>query len=82
MIHEVLCNVVLNEGSESNHIKFDDFLKLYLNHRPVDSISMDLVKSAFETFAIEDMEGKAVINMDYLLNILQEKGKSYRYYVH
>jgi Ca2+-binding EF-hand superfamily protein len=55
---------------QATNVDLDDFIKLYLNHRPVDQISMEEVENAFNILA-ED----GILNPGELMHSLENFGE-------
>jgi len=72
-MHEVKQNRMADTGNLVNEIDFEDFVRLYINHRPAFGVSADKLKKAFDTFSEEVKENSAVTR-DILIKTLQEKG--------
>ena len=51
MIGEVKYARFLEDGTTQEEIGFDDFLKLYVNHRPVYGVGKQQIQEAFEVLA-------------------------------
>lgn len=47
MIDEVRFSVLAEKGQPTTHVKLDDFIKLFVNHRPVYGIGQNNIEDAF-----------------------------------
>ncbi|KAG7208977.1 hypothetical protein KM043_015145 [Ampulex compressa] len=56
MLGEVSYRHYAETGQLEEYITFEDFVKLYINHRPIFGISMSDVKEAFQAFYYSDRE--------------------------
>ena len=73
MIREVTHSKMSNLGELVNDVEFEDFIRLYINHRPAFGVSTDNLKCAFDTFATEEKEN-SLITREAFLDALLEKG--------
>ena len=48
MIDEVRFSVLADKGQPTTHVKLDDFIKLFVNHRPVYGIGQNNIEEAFD----------------------------------
>jgi|MDSV01.2.fsa_nt_gb cilia- and flagella-associated protein 251 len=81
MVGEVKYARFLEDGTTQEEIGFDDFLKLYVNHRPVYGVGKQQIQEAFEVLADKlgrrggmDGDGPAV-SWNALQNLLQDEGE-------
>lgn len=56
-------------------IDLEEFIKLYINHRPASGISRQELCNAFQVLGRADEEGTYTIDRDELLELLQARGK-------
>ncbi|XP_050964836.1 cilia- and flagella-associated protein 251 [Labeo rohita] len=56
-------------------IDLEEFIKLYVNHRPAFGISRQELCNAFQVLGKPDEEGKYAIDRDELLELLQARGE-------
>lgn len=70
-------------------IDLEEFIKLYVNHRPASGISRQELYNAFQVLGKPDGTGRYTIARDELLEFLQARGKylfelfwGYKLYVH
>jgi len=54
MIDEVRYSVLTEEGQHKSHITREDFIKLFVNHRPVYGIGKNNIIEAFQALVQED----------------------------
>lgn len=58
----------------SEEIDFEEFVKLYLNHRPAFGETFEKIKQAFKTFAVFDKGDFVMVREDFIA-MLNEYGK-------
>jgi len=71
MINEVKYSKFAETGDYVDRIVFDDFFKLYVNHRPVFAVTTDQVASAFNALKTDGQP----VNKDRLVQILVKFGE-------
>lgn len=62
-------------GTHVTSIDLEEFIKLYINHRPVFGICEEFVQ-AFHTLGDIDSDGQIVLQKQELLKMLEEQGPS------
>lgn len=61
--------------SDIREIQFDDFVRLYINHRPTTGISRQQLKDAFLVFAHKpNDDSEPYIHQSHLLDMLEYNG--------
>uniref|UniRef100_A0A8D2N932 Cilia- and flagella-associated protein 251 n=1 Tax=Zonotrichia albicollis TaxID=44394 RepID=A0A8D2N932_ZONAL len=75
MINEVKFSKYADTGEEVTKINLDDFIKLYINHRPALGLSMKTIQRAFEVLGYDNKEGDKVIDRGDFLSLLQCRGE-------
>jgi len=75
MINEVKFSNYVETGTYVTEIDLGDFIKLYINHRPVFGLSSDQLEQAFRVLGEPDAEGNPSIDRGHLLYLLQNKGE-------
>ncbi|TRZ04184.1 hypothetical protein DNTS_007802 [Danionella cerebrum] len=73
MQNEVKFSLYAETSNYVTDINLEDFIKLYVNHRPVFGISKQELHSAFEVLG-KQKEGKYSIDREELLDLLQARG--------
>jgi hypothetical protein len=73
MMHEVKHSKIDDTGNLVDEINFEDFIWLYINHRPAFAVPADKLKKAFNIFA-EEVKENSVMTRDTFIKTLQEKG--------
>lgn len=56
-------------------IDLEEFIKLYVNHRPASGIFRQELYNAFQVLGRPDGKGRCIIARDELLELLQARGK-------
>ncbi|XP_056179137.1 cilia- and flagella-associated protein 251 [Falco biarmicus] len=76
IINEVKFSKYVDTGEQVTTISFGDFIKLYINHRPVFGLSMKRIQRAFQVLGYDNENGDKVIDRGDLLSITitQEAG--------
>eukprot|EP00795_Rhopilema_esculentum_P015460 gene15460-6711_t len=76
MLNEVKFSKYVETGTYVTEIAIGDFIKLYINHRPVFGLSPDQLEAAFNALAEANYdEGDSVVDRGHLLYLLQNKGE-------
>ncbi|XP_069672269.1 cilia- and flagella-associated protein 251-like isoform X2 [Periplaneta americana] len=76
MIHEVKNSKLAKTRKAVTEINFEDFVCLFINHRPAFGISTDEVKKAFDTLA-DNVTENSVMDRDTFISKLQEEGERF-----
>ncbi|NXG10789.1 CF251 protein, partial [Sakesphorus luctuosus] len=74
MINEVKFSKSVDAGEQVTGINLEDFIKLYINHRPALGLSMKSLQRAFQVLGY-DNKGDKVIDRGDLLSLLQCRGE-------
>ncbi|XP_066418202.1 cilia- and flagella-associated protein 251 isoform X1 [Molothrus aeneus] len=74
MINEVKFSKYADTG-EVTKINLDDFIKLYINHRPALGLSMKTIQRAFQVLGYDNKKGDKVIDRGDFLSLLQCRGE-------
>ncbi|NXL70301.1 CF251 protein, partial [Leptocoma aspasia] len=75
MINEVKFSKYVDTGEEVTKINLDDFIKLYINHRPALGLSMKTIQRAFQVLGYDNKKGDKVIDRGDFLSLLQCRGE-------
>ncbi|KFV17289.1 WD repeat-containing protein 66, partial [Tauraco erythrolophus] len=75
MINEVKFSKYVDTGEQVTKINLGDFIKLYINHRPVFGLSMKKIQRAFQVLGYDNENGDKVIDRGDLLLLLQCRGE-------
>jgi Ca2+-binding EF-hand superfamily protein len=76
MLNEIRFSQYVETGNYTDEIDLENFIKLYINHRPVFGLSPNDIKEAFKLIGRRtDRTSSYVINQSQLLDILQKKGE-------
>ncbi|XP_054028990.1 cilia- and flagella-associated protein 251 [Dryobates pubescens] len=75
MINEVKFSKYVDTGEQVTKINLEDFIKLYINHRPVFGLSMTEIQQAFQVLGYDNENGDKVIDRGDLLLLLQLRGE-------
>ncbi|NWT96410.1 CF251 protein, partial [Urocynchramus pylzowi] len=75
MINEVKFSKYADTGEEVTKINLDDFIKLYINHRPAHGLSMKTIQRAFQVLGYDNKTGDRVIDRGDFLSLLQCRGE-------
>ncbi|NXJ95248.1 CF251 protein, partial [Corythaixoides concolor] len=78
MINEVKFSKYADTGEQVTKINLGDFIKLYINHRPVFGLSMKKIQRAFQVLGYDTENGDKVIDRGDLLLLLQCRGQRMR----
>uniref|UniRef100_A0A8C4U007 WD repeat domain 66 n=1 Tax=Falco tinnunculus TaxID=100819 RepID=A0A8C4U007_FALTI len=78
IINEVKFSKYADTGEQVTTISFEDFIKLYINHRPVFGLSMKRIQQAFQVLGYDNENGDKVIDRGDLLLLLQHRGEAAR----
>ncbi|NXC80310.1 CF251 protein, partial [Cercotrichas coryphoeus] len=74
MINEVKFSKYADTGEEVTKINLEDFIKLYINHRPVLGLSMKTIQRAFQVLGYDNKGDKVIDREDFML-LLQCRGE-------
>ncbi|NXM36337.1 CF251 protein, partial [Oxyruncus cristatus] len=75
MINEVKFSKYVDSGEQVTEINLEDFIKLYINHRPALGLSMKSLQRAFQVLGYDNEKGDKVIDRGDLLSLLQCRGE-------
>ncbi|XP_027545287.1 cilia- and flagella-associated protein 251 isoform X1 [Neopelma chrysocephalum] len=75
MINEVKFSKYMDGGEQVTEINLEDFIKLYINHRPALGLSMKSLQRAFQVLGYDNEKGDKVIDRGDLLSLLQCRGE-------
>ncbi|KFQ24606.1 WD repeat-containing protein 66, partial [Mesitornis unicolor] len=75
MINEVKFSKYVDTGEQVTKINLEDFIKLYINHRPAFGLSMTKIQRAFQVLGYDNENGDKVIDRGDLLLLLQHRGE-------
>ncbi|NXX44238.1 CF251 protein, partial [Tricholaema leucomelas] len=75
MINEVKFSKYVDTGEQVTKINLEDFIKLYVNHRPAFGLSMTEIQRAFQVLGYDNENGDRVIDRRNLLLLLQHRGE-------
>ncbi|XP_053328771.1 cilia- and flagella-associated protein 251 [Spea bombifrons] len=75
MLNEVKFSEYVDTGKQVTHINLEDFIKLYINHRPAFGLCMDEIQNAFRVLGLANEKGEESINRADLLQLLQTRGE-------
>ncbi|XP_064248583.1 cilia- and flagella-associated protein 251 isoform X2 [Passer domesticus] len=75
MINEVKFSEYADTEEEVTEINLDDFIKLYINHRPALGLSMKTIQRAFQVLGYDNKKGDKVIDRGDFLSLLQCRGE-------
>lgn len=79
MQNEVKFSRYAETGTYVSDIGLEDFVKLYVNHRPAFEISKHDLYKAFQMLGVSDENSKPVMTPDELLELLQARGRLQMY---
>ncbi|NXA37322.1 CF251 protein, partial [Eudromia elegans] len=75
MLNEVKFSEYVDTGKQVTKINLEDFIKLYINHRPAFGLSMKKIRRAFQVLGYDNEKGEKVIDRGDLLLLLQRRGE-------
>lgn len=75
MLNEVKFSNYVDTGEQVTKINIEDFIKLYVNHRPAFGLSMNKIQRAFQVLGYDNENGDKVIDRGDLLWLLQRRGE-------
>ncbi|KAM8993162.1 cilia- and flagella-associated protein 251 [Ara ararauna] len=75
MLNEVKFSNYVDTGEQMTKINLEDFIKLYVNHRPAFGLSMNKIQRAFRVLGYDNENGDNVIDRGDLLWLLQNRGE-------
>ncbi|XP_072270041.1 cilia- and flagella-associated protein 251 [Pyxicephalus adspersus] len=75
MINEIKFSEYVNTGKQVNHINLGDFIKLYINHRPVFGLCLNELQQAFQVLGFTNEKGELGVKRGDLLQLLQTRGE-------
>ncbi|XP_056360609.1 cilia- and flagella-associated protein 251 [Oenanthe melanoleuca] len=75
MINEVKFSKYADTREEVTEINLEDFIKLYINHRPALGLSMKTIQQAFQVLGYDNKKGDKVIDRGDFLLLLQRRGE-------
>jgi len=79
MMNEVKYSNYVETGQYTTEIDLGDFIKLYINHRPVFGLQPSKLEWAFRTLGLETPDG-CIIDRGELLDFLQNRGEHIKEY--
>lgn len=81
MQNEVKFSRYAETGKYVSDIDLEEFIKLYVNHRPVFDFSKQDLYKAFQVLGVPDDTGEPVIPREELLELLQARGRLQLYHI-
>ena len=75
MINEMKYSEYVDTGKYVEDIELGEFIKLYVNHRPVFGLSSKELTDSFSTLGRQTKQGTVFIQRDALISVLQKKGE-------
>lgn len=76
MTNEIKYSKHAETGNYVTKINLEDFVKLYVNHRPAFGISSDEFTQAFHILGDSDSDGQCFLQRHELLEFLRHRGAS------
>jgi Ca2+-binding EF-hand superfamily protein len=78
MVDEVKNSQLAKEGIPTTHVSLDEFIKLFVNHRPVYGIGKNNIQEAFNSLLEAAKSTNGSIMREELLNYLEKEGEDMR----
>lgn len=75
MIDEVRCQFLADTAQATTEVKLDEFIKLFVNHRPVYGIGQNNIEEAFNALCEQEGSMKS-IRREVLMKMLMEEGEN------
>lgn len=75
MLNEVKFSKYVETGAYASDIGLGDFIKLYVNHRPVFGLSPESLSDAFRMLGEKNNKEEHTVDRGHLLYLLQNKGE-------
>ncbi|KAG8456084.1 hypothetical protein GDO86_002037, partial [Hymenochirus boettgeri] len=75
MLNEVKFSEYVNTGKQLSCINLEDFIKLYINHRPAFGLFMEELQHSFQVLGFTNDKGEKVVHREDLLHLLQSRGE-------
>lgn len=76
MTDEVRFSILTEEGQHKSHINREEFIRLFVNHRPVYGIGKNNITEAFQALLAKDnAHGEEAIDKRSLLRSLEREGE-------